>query len=344
MKPLIRHLIALTAAGLAAVVVVAPAQAQRERLSLAERVERLEAGMGGDASPEDRQTLTELVLRLNQMEQEIRALRGLVEEQTFEIDNLKANQRDQYLDLDRRLSQILGQGTQGGALPASGADAGFGAAYPRTTQPSDTGGGLETRFGSPDSTVTSLPPAETLSAPTAATTQPADSGVVPLEGEVPEVRQTIDAGLQTSGIGEAAPVDVAALADPEAERAAYNEAFDALKGGRYAEAARLFANYLDRFPAGEYADNAQYWLGESYYVTGNYRIALESFQSLLNRYPDSAKAADAKLKLGYTYFSLQEWRQAEQVLKEVIAQFPNSTVSRLAENRLRTMRIQGHIQ
>lgn len=324
----------LTAAFVAAVVFVGPAQAQRERLSLSERVAALESQLG---SAEDRQTLTDLVLRLSQMEQEIRDLRGMVEDQTFEIDNLKASQRDLYMDLDQRLSQ------QGGNPATGGGPSGFPADRPRTTRIDPPTGGYQPSVSpSRDSGPVTLGSAGTT--PTAVDPQPLDGGVVPLEGEVPEVRGEIDASLETSGLGNRGNTAVAALADPVAEKSAYNEAFDALKSGRYAESARLFSAFLDRYPSGEFADNAQYWLGESYYVTGNYRIALEAFQTLLSRFPSSAKAPDGQLKLGYTYFSLQEWSQAEEVLKEVIARYPNSTVSRLAENRLRTMRIQGHIQ
>ena len=67
---------------------------------------------------------------------------------------------------------------------------------------------------------------------------------------------------------QAAPVSA------QAEKAAYDQAFQALKELRYADAAEDFQSFLDQYPNSEYADNAQYWLGESYYVTRNYDIAL----------------------------------------------------------------------
>ena len=70
------------------------------------------------------------------------------------------------------------------------------------------------------------------------------------------------------------------------ERAAYNVAFDALKGGNYADAAQLFLSFLELYPNGTYTPNAMYWLGESYYVTQNYQLAGEQFRTLLDRYPD----------------------------------------------------------
>ena len=63
--------------------------------------------------------------------------------------------------------------------------------------------------------------------------------------------------------------------NPAEVQAAYDEAFQALKELRYADAAESFQSFMDQYPNSDLADNAQYWLGESYYVTRNYEIALE---------------------------------------------------------------------
>ncbi len=122
----------------------------------------------------------------------------------------------------------------------------------------------------------------------------------------------------------------------------YDKAFQALKERRFADAADEFQAFLDRYPQSEYADNAQYWLGESYYVTGNYQIALESFQNLMNNFPQSTKVADSLLKVGYTHYELKQWELARAALTQVQKQYPNTTVARLAENRLRSMKVEGH--
>ena len=316
-----------TAALVAAVVFAVPAFAQRDKLNLSERVARLE--QQSDKGNQNPGALTDMVLKLNQIEREMRELRGLMEDQAFEIENLKNAQRDQYLDLDRRLTQgqsgtdnVASGGLRLSGFPAQASDR---AAAGRIPAPGPGSAGM-TQSG-PD-----FPAQGTL------------TQVAPVRQDFPELAEPIDAQLQSSGLAQVAPTEIAALVDPAVEKTDYNTAFDALKAGRYAEAARLFAIFVERYPNGNYSDNAQYWLAESYYVTGNYRIALDAFQNLINRFPGSPKIPDGKLKLGYTYFSLKDWRQAETVLKDVTAQYPNSTVSRLAENQLRTMRIQGNIQ
>ncbi|MDW8479068.1 MAG: tol-pal system protein YbgF [Xanthomonadales bacterium] len=125
------------------------------------------------------------------------------------------------------------------------------------------------------------------------------------------------------------------------ERTAYEEAFQTLRDGRYAEAARRFQEFLRRFPQGEFTDNAKYWLGESYYVTQNYRVALATFQELLRDHPASAKIPDAMLKIGYCHFELREWEEAEKVLGEVVRRYPDTPVARLAQGRLRALRLEA---
>ena len=293
---------ALAVAALMAATVAVPAFAQSGRLSLAERVALLEQQAQGQG---DATGNVELLNRITQLQGEVQALRNLVEQQAFEIENLKRRSRDQYVDLDSRIARI-----EGGA-PSAPADA---AAPDASMQP----GGLEM--------------------------------------EPPEVRAPVDAGVETDGIdgstaqpldagGDGQPADPGLAAEPLApapdERTAYENAFDALKEGRYADAARRFQSFLGEFPNGEYAPNAHYWLGESYYVTQNYQIALDSFQSLLSRFPDSSKAADALLKVGYSHYELRNFAQAEAVLNQVIQQYPDTTVARLAQARLRALRLES---
>lgn len=130
--------------------------------------------------------------------------------------------------------------------------------------------------------------------------------------------------------------------DPEAERKAYDAAFQLLREGRYEEAAESFRQFLEDFPGGPYADNARYWLGESRYVTRNFTPALEAFRQVVENHPGSAKVPDARLKMGYTLYEMGRYDDARQVLQSVIKKHPDSAVARLAEERLVKMKNEGH--
>ncbi|MFD0725801.1 tol-pal system protein YbgF [Lysobacter brunescens] len=133
--------------------------------------------------------------------------------------------------------------------------------------------------------------------------------------------------------------DAATLGTGVDERNAYNAAFETLKGGRYADAARQFQAFLDRHPAGTYAPNAMYWLGESYYVTQNYALAQEQFQGLLDRYPTHDKAAGALLKVGLCQQGLRQLDAAEASYNQVLGRYPGTEAARVADDRLRAIQL-----
>jgi tol-pal system protein YbgF len=133
--------------------------------------------------------------------------------------------------------------------------------------------------------------------------------------------------------------DAGSLSKGNGERAAYEAAFDALKGGQYAESAQLFQGFLQQYPSGTYAPNALYWLGESYYVTQNYALAQEQFQALLDRYPTHDKAPGALLKVGLAQYGLKQLDDAERTLGEVTSRYPGTDAARTADDRLRAIQI-----
>ena len=149
------------------------------------------------------------------------------------------------------------------------------------------------------------------------------------------------AGAEAMGGTEVATADAEQPRDPQAERNAYDAAFQLLREGRYEEAADAFGSFLEKFPDGPYADNAQYWLGEARYVTRNFEPALAAFRSVLEQHPGSAKVPDARLKLGYTLYEMGRYQEARQVLQGVIDKHPDSAVARLAEERLVRMKNEG---
>jgi tol-pal system protein YbgF len=145
--------------------------------------------------------------------------------------------------------------------------------------------------------------------------------------------------------GAAPPVAAtpgAAGLDPAEQRKAYDEALEMLKEGRYTEAATAFQNFLTQYPGSSYADNAQYWLGEVYYVTREFDAALAEFDKVLTAYAGSAKAGDAKLKMGYIQYERKDWGKARELLGQVVASYPGSTSARLAQERLDRMQKEGH--
>lgn len=122
----------------------------------------------------------------------------------------------------------------------------------------------------------------------------------------------------------------------------YQAAFELLKEQRYEPAAMAFRQFLVSFPDSQRADNAQYWLAESYYVSGEFGEALTQFKLVVDKYPRSRKVPDALLKMGYCNYELKKWDDARAALRRVQAEYADTTAARLAEQRLSRMQDEGH--
>ena len=268
---LLTSLVLATAAS--AAFVAPPAAAQRA--SLGERVAALEAQAANNDGN------IHLLNQLTALRDEVRALRGQVEELQQQNQALETSVRNQYLDVDDRLNRLEG----GAVAPAAGAPPPAPAATPAPK-------------GQPAA-----------AAPAATDKAPIVFG---------------DAGL---------------LAGAADERGAYETAFAALRAGEYTQAAGLFNEFLRLYPAGSYAPNATYWLGESYYVTQDYASAQAQFRALLERWPTHDKAPGALLKVGLSQYGQRDLVAAEATLQRVTEQYPGTDAARTADDRLRSIQL-----
>ncbi len=251
----------------------------------------------------DNRALLDLFQRMDELADEVSNLRGQLEQQTHDLAGLKKRQRELYLDTDRRLRELEMTSNRAPVQP---------------------------------STITeqTMPPVP----------------VTPVEQQTPSPQQPAS-GNEAGAASTAQPVvsrpaTVSTSAKPSVsvseEREAYQKAFDMLKEGRYKMANTSFNDFVKRFPDSSYAGNAQYWLGESNYVSRNFKQAVEEFQKVMKLYPRSNKVPDAMLKLGYTYYELREFDLAKSILVDLRKTYPKSTASRLAAKRIERMNKEGH--
>jgi len=159
-----------------------------------------------------------------------------------------------------------------------------------------------------------------------------------LRKEQHDLYADLDKRLTDAAAAAAAATAAAASTMPPAtvgdEQTLYNKALDALKSRDYAAAAESFRSLAAAYPNGQLADNTQYWLGETYYVTQEYDHAAAAFQRVLANWPNSRKAPDALLKLGYTQLEQGKPEAGRATLQQVVAKYPDSDAARLATDRL----------
>ncbi|HEX2685199.1 MAG TPA: tol-pal system protein YbgF [Kofleriaceae bacterium] len=114
----------------------------------------------------------------------------------------------------------------------------------------------------------------------------------------------------------------------------YRAAVELVKAVRYAEALVALRAFIAKYPHHDYADNAQYWVGEALYAQKDYARALTEFRAVIEVYPRGNKVPDALLKMGYCYQAIGQGEKARAVLEQVVNLYPKSEPAMLAGKRL----------
>jgi len=131
-------------------------------------------------------------------------------------------------------------------------------------------------------------------------------------------------------------------APPAAEPLAlYKKSYDDLRAGKHEDTERGFREFVHRYPHHDYADNAQYWLGECFYDQHAFDKAAPEFRTVVQRWPTGNKAPDAMLKLGFSLLALGDADKGGKVLREVPATYPRTEAARLASERLAQLSTEG---
>ena len=123
------------------------------------------------------------------------------------------------------------------------------------------------------------------------------------------------------------------------DKEAYDYAYNLMIKAKYPEAEKAFLSFLQDYPKSDLTGNANYWLGETYYVRGQYEVAAGIFSDGLTKYKDSSKAPDNLLKLGLTMANLGKKDEACGFFKLMPEQFPkaSSTLKKRAEQEAKKL-------
>jgi tol-pal system protein YbgF len=126
-----------------------------------------------------------------------------------------------------------------------------------------------------------------------------------------------------------------APARTESPEQAYAAALATFRAREHGQAVLDFLDFIAKYPRHSLVANAQYWIGEAYYVQRDYRQALAEFQKVPEVAPGSAKAADALLKIGLCQRNLRDEARARQTWQRVMRDFPQSEAALKARGFLK---------
>ena len=285
------------------------------------------------------QGLLNMLQQLEGIQTQLNQLQGEMEVMKRDIEELNKRQRAMYTDLDQRL-----QGTQANPATDLTATTGAGSGPPLQTLRPAFDASVDVKAPAADNAlnIQMLP-----STPAGQTPPPTNTAAAPAANPIsaaaitsaPAVQPAATAALtMTPATGAGPGISVTQpAADPVQMQLEYDRAFNLLKQSQYEPAIQSFTAYLSKYPTGDYSDNAQYWLGEAYYVTRQFEQALLEYNKLVVNFPHSQKYTHALLKIGYCYQELGRIDEAKKYLQALTRQYPGETASRLAEERLKSI-------
>lgn len=258
-------------------------------MSMDQRLRRLEQQMTNLQTSSSAQ-------RIEALQDQVQSLRGQVEQLTHQLEQAQTQQKAQFSDLDKRLSQQMSVAkTKAASKDVSAGITGDGSVLPPA--PANKKPKTVTASNSPDTNVV------------AKGSKSSDDDGQPNVAEEQQIYQT---------------------------------AYNLIKAKKYDQAVTALQGMLQKYPSGQFASNAHYWLGELYGLMGKSDQALEEFDNVVTNYPDSPRLSDAQLKLGLIYAAESKWSDAKAAFKKVVNRYPGSAPARLASEQLKQIKEAGH--
>jgi len=272
---------------------------------------------------------SDLVVRIDRLETQIRQLTGVIEQLQFRNQQLEGYVRRLQEDNEYRFQEL---GAKGPPRPAAQSHPSSAPAGPAAAGATGATGRRGDAFD----------PAQNPNAPGAPHVL-GSTGAPPAVGARAE-EQPVGA---PGGRGAGAPLDLATIAPPGAPlpgqpprnagasaatlppsqtpRDEYDLAYGYVLRKDYALAEDGFRGFLSKYPSDRLAGDANYWLGESLFQRQRFRDAAEAFLNVSTKYESSGKAPDALLRLGQSLAALGEKEAACASLGEVLRKYPRAS-------------------
>ena len=311
----------LMAAFVACVALAAPAQAQFDPFHRQAPPADIPGGAAGDPN----QT-AELVLRVNQLEEELRQANGRIEE----LENVEHRLETELQKFRQDVEYRFGDRSEGAPPAPDVAEApqspGEPAAPARPRKSSDAfDPDADPNAPGAPRPLGPTPPSAPLvrEAPGAAAGQPLELGKAPApessKGPPPPSGPTI--------VGSG----VAMLDQP---REQFNAALQAFQAGQYPEAEAGFKAFLAANPSHRMSADAIFYIGETYLQRSRPREAAEQYLKVTTDYSKSSRAPESMVRLGQTLAALGNNEQACATLTEFGKRYPaaSASVKKLAEH------------
>jgi tol-pal system protein YbgF len=295
---------------------------------------------------------SDLAVRLDRLESQIRQLTGALEQLQYRNQQLEGQLRRMQQDAEYRAPEGSARGAPSVRPPVPAQPM-----QPQVTQPQATQPQATQPYSPPPAAPGSrrgdaFDPSVNPSAPgaprplgTTAPSAPLAQSTDPEEAVGAPGGRSVGAPLDLSTLtglagnpdapppaprnpgGTAGGAQVATLPPTDSPKDTYDLAYGYILRREYALAEDTFRVFLRRFPNDRLSSDAQYWLGESLFQRQRYRDAAEMFLNISTKFETSAKAPDSLLRLGQSLAGLGEKDAACASFAEVGRKYPRASVS-----------------
>lgn len=237
-----------------------------------------------------------LSVRINELESQLRAMNGQIEETAYRISQLNTRLDKLVADVDYRLTVLEGGNPSARPAPAS-------TSQDQSQTPVTPNGVSAQQLDTPSTGAQGTAPSGTLGT---------------LNGQDLEGGNAASSAQPTEQAQQAAAQAAADLTP----QALYQQSRQMLMRSEFGNAEANFKMFLEKHKSHDLAGNARYWLGETYYVQGSYAQAAAVFLEGYQKDTRGAKAPDSLLKLGMSLSRMEKTREACASFDRLRSAFP----------------------
>ena len=155
---------------------------------------------------------------------------------------------------------------------------------------------------------------------------------------LPPVQPKPGPGAETPPAAKPVPPPTAPAEPKTRETELYDKSIALYRDGKYEEAVEGFRTLLKTFPKSDRADNAHFWIGESYMALKQYEQAILAYQEVIKNYPKGNKVPSALLRQAFAFLEIKDQTSAKLLLNRVVKNYPNSSEAKIAQNKLATLK------
>jgi tol-pal system protein YbgF len=264
-------------------------------------------------------------VQAQEFQRQLTDLTGQIERVELRLNDVAAQLERMQKDTEYRLGALEGGGATMGAAPGAAMGAAMGANTTGQEPPPASGG----------QAVTAVPPPPNTHVTVDGPQSPPPSGQAGVLGTL-SAQQAANLPQAPAGAAEEAAARAgqqvpmpsgSALPAGASPREQYEYATNLIQRGSYDQAEVALKSFIQQNPKDSLTGNAQYWLGETYYVRNDFRNAAVAFAEGYQKYPESQKAPDNLLKLAMALGQQGQKENACVALRQLEKRYPDASAN-----------------